>query len=85
MVYSASGLNQKPQRDRKRRLKYYKCAIDLLRNCTIEPDTRPNPNGRHGIVHRFAGKTCGGELFYVQVKQDKRTDNKYFISVFPPK
>jgi len=85
MAYSASGLNQKPQRDRKRRLKYYKCAIDLLRNCTIEPDTRPNPNGRHEIVHRFAGKTCGGELFYVQVKQDKRTDNKYFISVFPPK
>jgi len=78
-------LNQKSQRNRKRRLKYYECAIDLLRNNTFEPDTRPNPNGKHEIVHRFSGLTSGGELFYVQVKEDIRNDNKYLISVFPPK
>lgn len=77
-------LNQKPQRDRKRRLKYYAAAIDLLRNSTLEPVTKPNPNGRNELVHRFAGQTKEGDLFYVQVKEDNRTDNKYFISVFPP-
>lgn len=78
-------LNQKPQRDKKRRLKYYECAIDLLRNSTFEPDTRQNPNGKHEIVHRFSGMTSVGELFFVQVKEDIRTDNKYLISIFPSK
>lgn len=77
-------LNQKPRRDRKRRLKYYECAIDLLRNTPHEPETKPNPNGKNEIVHRFAGLTKDGDLFYVQVKEDKRSDNKYFMSVFPP-
>lgn len=77
-------LNQKPQRDRKRRLKFYACAIELLLHSPYEPSTKPNPNGRHEIVHRFAGLTKEGDLFYVQVKEDKRTDSKHFISVFPP-
>jgi hypothetical protein len=78
-------LNQKSQFDRKRRLKYYDCAIDLLRNTTLSPDTRQNPNGRDELVHRFAGKTDSGEVFYVQVKENNRTGNKHFISVFPGK
>lgn len=77
-------LNQKPRRDRKRRLQYYQCALDLLRNSLHEPETKPNPNGKHELVHRFAGTTKDGELFYVQVKEDKRSDNKHFMSVFPP-
>lgn len=79
-----SHLNQKTRRDRKRRLKYYECAIDLLRNSPHEPETKVNPNGKNELVHRFAGLTKDGDLFYVQVKEDKRTDNKYFMSVFPP-
>lgn len=78
-----SHLNQKTRRDRKRRLKYYECAIDLLRNSPYEPETRDNPNGKNELVHRFSGRTKDGELFYVQVKEDKRSDNKHFISVFP--
>lgn len=77
-------LSQKPRRDRKRRLKYYACAIDLLRNTSHEPETKPNPNGKNEIVHRFAGITKDGDLFYVQVKEDKWSDNKFFMSVFPP-
>ncbi|MFO0862282.1 MAG: hypothetical protein U0516_01000 [Candidatus Saccharibacteria bacterium] len=77
-------LHQKPQYDRKRRIKYYAAAIELLRHSTAEPVTKPNPNGRNELVHRFAGQTKDGDLFYVQVKEDNRTDNKYFVSVFPP-
>lgn len=48
------------------------------------PETKQNPNGKHELVHRFAGTTPDGELFYVQVKENKSSDNKYFMSVFQP-
>ncbi len=36
-------------------------------------------------LHRFYGQTKSGELFCVQIKQDKRTGRKDFMSVFPSK
>lgn len=77
-------LNQKPEHDRKRRLKYYICAIELLREGRVEPVSKENPNKAGEILHRFAGLSADNELFYVQVKEVKRTGNKYFMSVFPP-
>lgn len=77
-------LNQKSRRDRKRRLKYYECAVELLRHTSFIPESKQNPNSSKEIVHRFAGITKDNEIFYVQVKEDKRSGNKYFISVFPP-
>jgi len=79
-----SHINQKPRGERMRRIKYYQCALDLLRNTPFEPETRQNPNGKNELVHRFAGMTHEGDLFYVQVKEDKRHGNKHFMSVFPP-
>jgi hypothetical protein len=77
-------LNQKRQRDRKRRLRYYACALELLRNARLEPATKENANKSGEILHRFAGISGDGDLFYVQVKEVKRTGNKFFMSVFPP-
>lgn len=77
-----SHLNQKSRSDRKRRLKYYEAAIDLLEHTTQVPLIKPNPNGKHEEVYRFAGLTKENELFYVQVKEDK-AGHKYFMSVFP--
>ena len=37
------------------------------------------------ILHRFAGLTKNRELFYVQIKEDKRSGRKYFMSCFPEK
>lgn len=78
-----SHLHQKPRADRKRRLKYYWAAIDLQQNTRCKPAAKANPNGKNEIVYRFAGSTKEGELFYVQVKQDK-AGNKYFMSAFAP-
>src|SRR5687767_15941157 len=77
-------LNQKRRRDRKRRLKYYSCAIDLLRSTRLEPESKENPNKPGEIWHRFTGVSPEGDIFYVQVKEIKRTGSKYFMSVFPP-
>jgi len=58
-------LMEKHHKDRLRRLKYFYCAIELIRES------------------RFAGVTADNELFYVQIKENKRNGQKYFISVFP--
>lgn len=74
---------QKNWRDRVRRLKYYPCALDLIKNSRLEPISKQNPNKENEILHRFAGITPHKELFFVQVKEDKKTDQKLFMSVFP--
>lgn len=76
-------LNQKSQTDRRRRLQLYNCAIDLLLHTREEPTIRFNPNGNQDLVFRFSGISKEGVPFFVQVKEDRRTKRKYFMSVFP--
>lgn len=76
-------LNQKSSKERVARLKYYSCAIDLLRNNTVSPDTIYTYDNMNIGLHRFYGKTKDGEYFCVQVKENKRTGRKDFMSVFP--
>ena len=70
-------------RDKVRRLKYYPCAIELIQKSRVEPTSKENPNRPGEIVHRFAGSTPDNELFFVQIKEDKRTNQKLLMSVFP--
>ncbi len=78
-------LKQKNWVDRFRRLKYYFCAIELIKNSRIDPETFQDVNNSKEILHRFSGVTKNGEEFFVQIKENKRTDQKYFVSVFPKK
>lgn len=78
-------LNQKNRRDKVRRLRLYTCAIDLICNTRLVPDTTQNPNNSDESLHRFGGKTATGELFYVQIKENKKSNRKDFMSVFPAK
>lgn len=75
-------LAQKHRGEKVARLKLFVCALDVLRHSTHIPDTifDNNPNI---LLHRFCGKSKDGVLFYVQVKHNKRTGRKDFISVFP--
>lgn len=70
-------------RDRMRRLKYFPCAIELIRHSHFEPESKENPNRRTEILHRFGGVTKEKDMFFVQIKEDKRTGQKFLISVFP--
>lgn len=76
-------LKQKRAGDQLRRLKLYACAIDLIRNSSQSPDTIFSNEDKNILLHRFYGITKDGESFSVQIKQDKRTDRKDFMSVFP--
>ncbi len=66
-----------------RRLKYFAAALELIQRSKFDPSSKENPNKPNEILHRFAGSTAEKELFYVQIKEDKQTGQKYFISVFP--
>ncbi|MFH1193626.1 MAG: hypothetical protein V1661_01380 [bacterium] len=70
-------------RDRTHRLKFFGCAMELIKTSKYEPETKQNPNRLNEVLHRFAGLTKDDELFYVQIKEDKKTDQKWLMSVFP--
>lgn len=74
----------KGDKERTKRLKYFLAAADLLENSRNEPISKENPNKRTEILHRFAGLTKEKDLFFVQIKENKRTGNKYFMSCFAP-
>lgn len=70
-------------KDKIRRLKYFNCAIELMRNTKFDPTSKEDPNSKSDVLHRFMGITAEKEIFFVQIKEDKKTSQKYFISVFP--
>lgn len=76
---------QKHRKSRTKRLKFYQAAIDLLRNSTENPDTIFDSNNKEILLHRFYGKTADGYEFCVQIKEDKRSGRKDFMSVFDKK
>lgn len=76
-------LFQKNPRDRVRRLQYFGAALDLIRNSRNHPITEENRSKKGEAIHRFLGMTKGKEMFYVQIKEDKRSGRKYFMSCFP--
>ena len=76
-------LNQKSPKERVKRLKFYLCAIDLLRNSKFPPESFQNPDNANEILHRFRGISADGYEFAVQVKDNKKTNRKDFMSVFP--
>jgi hypothetical protein len=78
-------LMQKHRKDRMKRLKFYSAAIDLMRNSRCEPETIFDKNDLSVLLHRFYGVTKEGAEYCVQVKQDKRSGRKDFISAFDKK
>ena len=72
-------------KDKTRRLKYLPCAIELIRKSNFNPTSKENVDRKSEILHRFIGKTSENEIFYVQIKENKRNNQKYLISIFPLK
>lgn len=78
-------LSQKSIPERIRRLKYFEVAIEVIRKSRNHPESMQNPNKKTEILHRFAGLTKNKELFFVQIKEHKRTGRKQLMSIFPAK
>jgi len=82
--YFWSHLGQKGPKERFKRLKYFTATLEVIKNSRNHPSSKQNPNKLSEILHRFAGLTKDKELFYVQIKEDKRSGKKYFMSCFSP-
>lgn len=50
-------LFKKSLKERVRRLKFFPCAIDLIKNSRILPTSKENVDNRNEILHRFLGQT----------------------------
>lgn len=69
--------------DKARRLKYFTCALELIQHSKGHPTSKENVDRRSEILHRFMGKTKNSITFYIQIKEDKRSGEKFLISIFP--
>ena len=78
-------MSQKNLKEQTKRLKLYAAAIDLMRKSRCEPDTIFDGKNRSVLLHRFYGITKDKVEFCVQVKENKRTGRKDFMSVFDKK
>jgi len=76
-------LHQKNWRDRKRRIRYFSCAIELMRHSHVDPESKESLKSSSEILHRFTGITPDGSMFYVQIKENKRNNQKCLLSIFP--
>jgi len=76
-------LEQKGPKERFKRLKYFKAAIEVVEKSRNEPASKINPNRKTETLYRFAGLTKGSELFIVQIKSNKSSKKKYLISCYP--
>lgn len=81
--YFWAHMDQTSHIGRQRRLKYLPCAIELIEKSHFEPFSQLNPRKKGEILHRFAGLTPENELFYVQIKENTKTKQKFLMSVFP--
>src|SRR5690606_9949388 len=58
-------LADKHHKDRTRRLKYFPCALELIRQTKFDPTSVENVDRKSEILHRFVGITAESEIFYV--------------------
>lgn len=78
-------LNQKNPADRLRRLKFFSAAIDAIRNCTDAPMVVQNPSKANEMLYKYNAVTKDGVRFVVQLRENKITKRKDFMSAFPAK
>ncbi|MFC1618038.1 hypothetical protein ACFL2B_02035 [Patescibacteria group bacterium] len=73
---------KKNWRDKVRRMRYLPCAFELIQKSRFQPISKVNQNRKIEILYRFFGKTGNGKIFFVQIKENRKTGKKWLMSVF---
>ena len=84
-TYFWKHLYQKPPKERRRRIQYFPCAIELIQKCRNKPESIIDAGKKIEILYRFSGITKNKEIFFVQIKYNRKTGRHEFMSVFPQK
>ena len=80
--YFWDHIRSKSFKDRTRRLKYYLCCLDLIRNSKTHPNINTHSKESNEKLYRFSGTTLNNNIFFVQIKTNRK-NQKFLISVFP--
>lgn len=80
--YFREHLFQKLPKERTRRLRFFKAACELARDSKLGPIEKTESFEKKEVLYRFSGLSAEKEVFFVQIKKDKK-GNKYFMSCFP--
>ncbi|MDP3992906.1 MAG: hypothetical protein Q8Q05_01690 [bacterium] len=72
----------KGMRDKARRVKFYSCALELIKE---NKSSKPEKifESKREEIYRFAGISADERKFSIQIRHDLKTGHKYFTSVFP--
>lgn len=81
--YFREHLFQKSAKERMKRLRFFKAAVELVKHSRNEPIIKTNPNKPGEKFYKFVGLTAEKDIFFAQIKEDKRK-RKYFMSCFGP-
>ncbi|MCR4277423.1 MAG: hypothetical protein NUV85_00185 [Candidatus Berkelbacteria bacterium] len=76
-------IDQESRPERRRRLVFLPCALELVGKSRFKPESKKNPNKQSELLHRFSGKSPSDDSFSVQIKEDTKSGYKYLMSVFP--
>lgn len=74
-------LNQKNFRDRQQRLKFFNCAMELIKYSKLKPIVELKNETKKEIFYRFLGKVQG-RYFVVQIKEDLKRKQRFLLSIF---
>lgn len=69
--------------DRARRLKYLPCALELLRSSRCDPLSFIDEYQPGIIKHEFKGRSPDGMNFSVIVQEDRKTNKKQLLTLYP--
>lgn len=81
--YFREHLFQKSVKERMKRLKFFAAAVELVQKSRNRPIIKTNPNKNKETFYKFAGLTVEKDIFFVQIREDKKR-RKYFMSCFGP-
>jgi len=84
-TYFWKHIYQKSPKERRRRIQFFPCAVELIQKCRNKPESIINVSKKIEILYRFSGITKDKEIFFIQIKQNSKTGRYEFMSVFPQK
>lgn len=77
-----SPQGKSPHNNEMKRIKFFPCALELIRKSRNKPSIKQNPNNKNEKLYRFYGLTKEKEEFCVQIKENTKTRKKYLMSIF---
>ena len=78
-------LHQKNKNERERRVSLFPVAVEFISNSKSEPILTAKGVKSSEIFYRFTAVTKDTQIFFIQIKENKKSGQKWLMSIFPEK